>query len=115
MQKLTQLEFISLLKHLLVDALFPDHVHIPGIGIRMTYASFLKFSEDLYKAYFESGESGFVIFMEKLKKRPDINLAVEKTKKLIFSHLDTLGLKNETERQNYVSSIESSIKSKINP
>ncbi|RPI19703.1 MAG: hypothetical protein EHM58_00425 [Ignavibacteriae bacterium] len=109
MHNTTYHEFFTILKNLLVDAFYPDYVHIPGLGIRMKYSSFVSFSEDLYKNFNENGEAGLVLFFEKLKSRPDINFAVTNTKKLIYSHLDTIGIKDENEKQKYISGIIDSI------
>ena len=110
MSKLSNSEFDSLLNALLVDALYPDYVHIPGLGVRMSYESFIVFRSDLYSSYLEHGETGVILFFEKLKKRPDISIAVENTKKIIYSHIDKVGLKDENEKQRYVSNVVSSIK-----
>lgn len=112
MAKLTHPEFNSLLKILLIDAMYPDYVHIPGLGIRMPYRSYVNFSDDLFRAYEESGEEGMVLFLEKLKKNPAINLAVERSKKIIYSHLDTLGINDEQEKQKYMSGVINSINNK---
>jgi hypothetical protein len=109
MSNLSYPEFFSILKNLLVDAFYPDFVQIPGLGIRMKYSSFVSFSEDLYQSFKDNGEAGLVLFFDKLKNRPDINLAVNNTKKLIYSHLDILGLKDENEKQKYISGIVDSI------
>jgi hypothetical protein len=112
MSKLSHPEFNSLLKMLLIDAMYPDYIHIPGLGIRMPYRSYVNFIDDLFRAYDEAGEEGIILFLEKLKKNPVINTAVERSKKIIYSHLDILGIKDENDKQKYVSEVINSVNNK---
>jgi len=105
MNKLSKQEFDTLIKTFLVDRFFPDYIHIPGLGVRVTLKSYSQFSEDFYKAYYERGEQGIIIFLDSIKNNPAINLAFNRSKKIVYSHLDSIGLTDEKERQKYVSNI----------
>jgi hypothetical protein len=103
--RLNHKEFSTLLDTLFIDRYFPKFIHIPGLGVRMSLENYKRFEEDLYKAYSENGVAGFTALMGKLQQNPAYNMLFEKTKNMIYSHLDTIGLKDKDEKDRYVAGV----------
>lgn len=103
--RLNHTEFTALLETLFIDRYFPNFIHIPGLGVRMTIENYKKFEEDLYRAYNDNGIAGFTALMGKLQQNPTYNVLFEKTKNMIYNHLDTIGLKDKDEKDRYVAGV----------
>lgn len=115
MNRITKLEFDAIIDNLLVDRFFPENVHIPAFGVRFSIKTYPEFKEDLYKAYYENGEQGLILMLEKVKNNPAINIGYKTTKKIIHDHFAAIGITDEKEKIKYVDDIVKNIESGQKP